>query len=68
LNKVFQNNDNLKDEDFEKYIIESIAVKLNFEIDNTPKRRVQFFELNPDNLEISLDLQNWRSWKEAKAT
>lgn len=68
LNKIFQDRENLKDEDFEKYIIESIAVKLSFEIDNTPKRRVQFFELNPDNLEITIDLQNWRSWKEAKAT
>ncbi|MDD5213155.1 MAG: aminoacetone oxidase family FAD-binding enzyme [Candidatus Gracilibacteria bacterium] len=68
LNKTFQDRESLKDEDFEKYIIESIAVKLNFDLENTPKRRLQFFELNPDNLEISLDLQNWRSWKEAKAT
>lgn len=68
LNKVFLNQENLRDEDFEKYIIENISLKLNFDLENSPKRIIQFFALNPDNLETIIDLQNWRSWKEAKAT
>lgn len=63
LNKL-----NLKEEEFEKYILDNIALKLEFNLEKTPKRIVQFFELNPEKLEIILDLQNWRSWKEAKLT
>lgn len=63
LNKI-----NLKEEDFEKFILENIALKLEFNIEKTPKRLLQFFEISEDNIEIILDLQNWRSWKEAKAT
>lgn len=68
LNKIFEKTEKLIDEDFEKYILENISVKLNFDLENTPKRRIQFFGLNNDNLEMIIDLQNWRSWKEAKAT
>ncbi|MDD4151768.1 MAG: aminoacetone oxidase family FAD-binding enzyme [Candidatus Gracilibacteria bacterium] len=63
LNKL-----NLKEEEFEKYMLDNIALKLEFNLEKTPKRIIQFFELNPEKLEIILDLQNWRSWKEAKLT
>lgn len=53
---------------FEKYIRENLYLELTFDLDHTPKRLVKFFNLYEENKVISLDLQNWRSWKEAKAT
>lgn len=58
----------LKEEEFERYIIENLLIKLDFDLENSAKRLVKFFELSDDNLGIELELQNWRSWKEAKAT
>jgi hypothetical protein len=54
--------------EFEKYILENLSLNLVFDLEKTPKRLVKFFELTPENLEVNLELQNWRSWKEAKAT
>lgn len=54
--------------DFEKYILDNLSLKLTFDFEKTPKRLIKFFELKEDNLEINIELQNWRSWKEAKAT
>ena len=62
---------------FENYLKENIYLELTFDIENTPKKIVKFFSLDvpinrngtqEENNLISLDLQNWRSWKEAKAT
>ena len=58
----------LDEELFEKYILDNLSLKLEFDIEKTPKRLVKFFELSEQNTEIILELQNWRSWKEAKAT
>ncbi len=63
LNKLW-----LEEELFEKYILDNLSLKLVFDIEKTPKRLVKFFELSEQNIEIILELQNWRSWKEAKAT
>lgn len=67
--------------DFENYILNNLSIDLLFDLENSAKRLVKFFELdkslNPpltpplsgrENRTINLELQNWRSWKEAKAT
>lgn len=64
----YLNKEKIEEENFEKYILENLYLKLNFSLENSPKRVLKFFELNSDKTEIELDLQNWRSWKEAKAT
>nr|MDD3719818.1 aminoacetone oxidase family FAD-binding enzyme [Candidatus Gracilibacteria bacterium] len=46
----------------------NILIKLNFNVNNTPKRVVKFFNLTEENRIITLNLQNLRSWKEAKLT
>lgn len=62
-------NSFLKNEwEFEKYLMENLCIQLCFDLESTPKRVIKFFQLNEDNTMIQLDLQNWRSWKEAKAT
>jgi hypothetical protein len=47
-----------------------LYLELNFDLENTPKRVKSFFEL--EKLEekegIFLELQTYRSWKEAKVT
>ncbi len=62
---------------YEKYLTQNIYIKLNFDLEKTPKNIIKFFELDKKininwtqiyNTEIILDLQNFRSWKEAKAT
>lgn len=63
LNKLW-----LKETDFEKYILDNLSLDLVFDPENTPKRLVKFFEITEDNREVNIELQNWRSWKEAKAT
>lgn len=63
LNKLW-----LNEEDFEKYILDNLSLNLTFDLENTPKRLVKFFELSSENLEVNIWIQNWRSWKEAKAT
>ncbi len=63
LNKLW-----LEESEFEKYILDNLSLDISFDIENTAKRVVKFFELHDENLDINLELQNWRSWKEAKAT
>lgn len=64
----YLNNIWLKESDFENYIKNNLKIDIKFDLENSAKRLVKFFDLHPENLDISLDLQNWRSWKEAKAT
>lgn len=64
----YLNSLKLDEIDFEKYIIDNLSLNLTFDLEKTPKRLIKFFELKEDNLEINIELQNWRSWKEAKAT
>jgi len=64
----YLNSIKLEEQDFEKYIINNLSLDLEFDIDNTPKRLIKFFDLNEENNYVNLELQNWRSWKEAKAT
>ena len=64
----YLNNLKIEESEFEKYILENLSLDLVFDLEKTPKRLVKFFELTLDNLEVNLELQNWRSWKEAKAT
>lgn len=45
-----------------------IFIKLTFDLEKTPKRVIKFFHLNDENLEITLELQDYRSLKEAKVT
>lgn len=79
LNKIFSEIKNFKDaeENYEKYLTQNICIKLNFDLEKTPKNIIKFFELDKKininwtqiyNTEIILELQNFRSWKEAKAT
>jgi len=63
LNKIW-----LEEEEFEKYMIENLSMDIRFDLDNSAKRLIKFFELSEENLDVNLGLQNWRSWKEAKAT
>ncbi len=63
VNKIW-----LKEEDFEKYILDNLSLNLIFDLENTPKSLVKFFELTLESMWVNLELQNWRSWKEAKAT
>jgi hypothetical protein len=58
----------LDESEFENYILNNLSIDLKFDLENTAKRIIKFFDLIEDNLEINLELQNWRSWKEAKAT
>ncbi len=63
LNKIW-----VEEKNFEKYILENLKIKLIFNT-KIPKRVEKFFGLNNlENKEIILNLQNYRSWKEAKAT
>lgn len=64
----YLNSLKLAEEDFEKYILDNLTLDLTFDLENTPKRLIKFFELTQENLLINIELQNWRSWKEAKAT
>ena len=50
------------------FLKDNIFLKLTFDIENTPKRLIKFFELTEENKEIFLELQDFRSWKEAKVT
>jgi len=70
LNKI-----KLNPEDFEKYIIQNIKIKITFwDLEKVPKRVIKHFNLNSlraegfSPLQIILKIQNFRSWKEAKAT
>lgn len=50
------------------FIKENIVLKLSFDLEKTPKRVIKFFDLKVDNLQINLELQDYRTWKEAKVT
>lgn len=64
----YLNSLKLEESEFESYILENLFIELNFDLEKTPKRVLKFFDLNEENKKIDLDLQNWRSWREAKAT
>jgi hypothetical protein len=52
-----------------KYILENIKVELKISPEQSTKKINKFFEkelLNDEKIEFGL--QDWRSWKEAKAT
>lgn len=52
-----------------KYILESIKVELKIDKNNSTKKINKFFENEINNEEkIEFWLQDWRSWREAKAT
>ena len=62
---------------YEDYFKNHMYIELTFDSKNTPKKVVKFFDLttplNKNGTQVennvhSLQLQNWRSWKEAKAT
>lgn len=50
------------------FIKDNITLKLIFNLENSPKRVVKFFDLNTENSEIIIKLQDCRTWKEAKVT
>lgn len=50
------------------FLKENISLKLTFYLEKTPKRIVQFFCLDEENNSIVLELQDYRTWKEAKVT
>ena len=55
--------------DMNKYILENIKVELKIDKNNSTKKINKFFEEEIKNEEIiEFGLQDWRSWKEAKAT
>lgn len=64
----YLNSEKIKESDFEKYILDNLYLNLKFDLEKTPKRILKFFDLNSEKKDIKLDLQNWRSWREAKAT
>ncbi|RKW22127.1 aminoacetone oxidase family FAD-binding enzyme [Candidatus Gracilibacteria bacterium] len=64
----YLNSKKILEIDFEKYILENLFVELKFDLEKTPKRVLKFFDLSEEKKIEILELQNWRSWKEAKAT
>lgn len=57
------------EEDKIKYILKNIKIELNIDKEKTTKKIYSFFKEQIDNEEkIEFWLQDWRSWKEAKAT
>ena len=80
LNSIDLNNfssklDLSKIKDFEQddyitreYLKENISINLEFDIENTPKRVVKFFEISNEDNKKNLELQDFRTWKEAKVT
>ncbi len=47
---------------------ENIILKLSFNFEKTPKRIINFFNLKEENIKVNLELQDYRTWKEAKVT
>jgi len=59
----------ISEEDKIKYILENIKIELDIKKEKTTKKIYSFFREEIDNEEsIEFWLQDWRSWKEAKAT
>lgn len=50
------------------FLKEYIVLKLTFDREKTPKRVIKFCDLNDENKEFYLELQDYRTWKEAKVT
>lgn len=55
---------------FEKYICDNLYLEITLQKKHCPKRAVKFFSFEEEETEKTTEifLQNWRSWKEAKAT
>jgi len=71
IRKFFEENTSelSHDERIAKYIRENIVLKIDFlKSTQIPKRIGSFFSLSGDRQEISLPLQDYRTWKEAKIT
>ncbi|MFA5916758.1 MAG: aminoacetone oxidase family FAD-binding enzyme [Candidatus Gracilibacteria bacterium] len=66
FSKILENEKN--DYITRSFIKENIILRLSFNLEKTPKRVVSFFNLNDENLKIDLELQDYRTWKEAKVT
>ena len=64
----YLNSLKINESEFENYILNNLSLDIKFDLENIPKRIVKFFNLSDENISINLELQNWRSWKEAKAT
>lgn len=62
------NKNKILEEDFEKYILENLFLNLEFDLSKTAKRIIKFFDLSEEKKSVIIELQNWRSWREAKAT
>lgn len=64
----YLNKKAIPESEFEKYICDNLSLTLHFDRDVTPKRAIKFFDLWEEDLQREISLENWRSWKEAKAT
>jgi predicted flavoprotein YhiN len=67
ISKMWENEKN----DFVErmFLQKNIVLQLTFwNLEKIPKRIIKFFELTSEKNEISLELQDYRSWKEAKIT
>lgn len=66
----YLNNINIEsEEDKIKYILENIKIELDIDKEKTTKKISKFFDKELENdKKIIFWLQDWRSWKEAKAT
>jgi len=65
--------DELNEQEKIKYILQNIFLKITISEENSTKKITKYFKENnvntdDDNLELITWLQDWRSWKEAKAT
>ncbi len=59
----------ISEEEKIKYILENINIELSIKKEKTTKKIYSFFKEEIDNEEsVEFWLQDWRSWKEAKAT
>jgi len=63
--KIWEYLDNLNINDDN---LEEFSAELEFNLENTPKKIVKFFDLEEENNIVNLDLHSFRSWKEAKVT
>ncbi|MDD2871935.1 MAG: NAD(P)/FAD-dependent oxidoreductase [Candidatus Gracilibacteria bacterium] len=61
--KIYSEDDKIR------YILENIKIELEIDALNSTKKINKYFEKEIENsLKIEFGLQDWRSWKEAKAT
>ncbi|MCT4617392.1 MAG: aminoacetone oxidase family FAD-binding enzyme [Candidatus Gracilibacteria bacterium] len=58
LDKIGKNTDDLK----------GFSAELFFDLENTSKKVIKFFDLSQEKSIIELDLHSFRSWREAKVT